>query len=248
VEQLRLMTWNLHGSGRPRLDAVTDLVQAHEPDIVVFQEVRKAQARRIAALLGWRGPEWAFKHNPLRPLWWRAEGLAVLARYRLAPHPPVVLTPGVSRRSYRRRVVLATEVVLSDDRRLLVLDVHLASDEDDDDVRQQQVDHIASILPDSPPALIAGDLNAPPGAGPVERLVAAGFVDGWAVANPDRPKAHGFTSPANAPRERIDYVLARELTVTDATVVADLGPAMAGLSDHRPLLVTVTWGGDSVGP
>jgi len=233
------MTWNLHGIARPRLDAVADLIREHDPDVISLQEARKAQARRVAALLGWRGPEWALKHNAFWPLWWCAEGLAILCRFRLAPHAPVVLTPGVSRRSYRRRIVLAAEVLLPDDRRVLVVDAHLASDAGDDDVRAEQADHVAAILPGSPPAVIAGDLNSHPGDPAIQRLLEAGFVDGWSIANPEQPAAHGFTSPANAPRQRIDYVLARGLTVVRAQVVDDLGPAMSGLSDHRPVLATM---------
>ena len=241
MDDIRVMTWNLHGSARPRLDAVADLIREHDPDVIALQEVRKAQARRVAALLGWRGPEWAFKHNAARPLWWRAEGLALMSRHRLAPHPPVVLTPGVSRRSYRRRILLAAELVLpdGDERRLLVVDVHLASDADDDEIRSEQAEHLTAVLPASPPVVVAGDLNSHPDSEAVERLLAAGLVDCWAAANPDLPAARGFTSPANAPRQRIDYVLARDLPVVRVMVVDDLGPAMSGLSDHRPVLVTV---------
>jgi len=57
MDDIRVMTWNLHGSARPRLDAVADLIREHDPDVIALQEVRKAQARRVAALLGWRGPE-----------------------------------------------------------------------------------------------------------------------------------------------------------------------------------------------
>ena len=77
MARLRVITWNVHGSARPRIDAVADLLRAHEPDVVALQEVRSGQARRISALLGWPRPAWAFKHNGYWPLWWRAEGLAV---------------------------------------------------------------------------------------------------------------------------------------------------------------------------
>ena len=84
MARLRVITWNVHGSARPRIDAVAELLRAHEPDVVALQEVRSGQARRISALLGWRRPAWAFKHNGYWPLWWRGEGLAVLSHHRLA--------------------------------------------------------------------------------------------------------------------------------------------------------------------
>ncbi|HEX6787029.1 MAG TPA: endonuclease/exonuclease/phosphatase family protein, partial [Acidimicrobiales bacterium] len=67
---LRIMSWNLRGAAKPRLDAVVEIVQAHGPDLVALQEVRRGQARRIAGLLGWRRPAWALKHNPYWPAWW----------------------------------------------------------------------------------------------------------------------------------------------------------------------------------
>ena len=133
VVRLRVISWNLHGAAKPRLDAVVDLLQVHEPDVVVLQEVRRNQARRLSGLLRWRRPAWALKHNAYWPLWWRGEGLAVLSRHRLAILPTVVLTPGISRRTFRRRILLPVEVVLEDDQRVLVIDAHLSSEDDDED-------------------------------------------------------------------------------------------------------------------
>ena len=47
-------------------------------DAVAVQEIRRRQARRLADRLGWHH-EWVFKHNGYWPLWWRAEGLAILS-------------------------------------------------------------------------------------------------------------------------------------------------------------------------
>ena len=83
---------------------------------------------------------------------------------------------------------------------------------------------------------MAGDLNADPDRAPVRSLVDAGLVDAWAAAG----TGPGHTIPANAPRRRIDYVLAGPgVTVVEAAVLDDLGPAMAGLSDHRPVLAVL---------
>ena len=104
MTRLRVISWNLHGAAKPRLDAVADLLRAHQPDVVVLQEVHRNQARRIAGLLEWPRPAWALKHNAYWPLWWRGEGLGVLSRHRLAVLPTVVLTPEYNRRTYRRRM------------------------------------------------------------------------------------------------------------------------------------------------
>jgi endonuclease/exonuclease/phosphatase family metal-dependent hydrolase len=236
MARLRLITWNLHGSAKPRIDAVVELLEAHQPDVLALQEVRSGQARRIAGLLRWRKPAWSLKHNPWWPLWWRAEGLAVISRHRLAVHPTVVLTPGISKRNYERRILVPAEVVVEDEDRVLLIDAHLSSGAVDDARRLAQAEHLLRLLPEAPPVVVAGDLNADPPSAPIRTLVAAGFVDGWEAAG----TGPGHTIPANAPRRRIDYVMAGPgVTVVEAAVLDDLGPAMAGLSDHRPVLTVL---------
>ena len=84
--------------------------------------------------------------------------------------------------------------------------------------------------------IVAGDLNANPDRLPIRTLVDAGLVDAWEAAG----TGPGPTIPANAPRRRIDYVLAGPgVAVVEAAVLDDLGPAMAGLSDHRPVLAVL---------
>jgi endonuclease/exonuclease/phosphatase family metal-dependent hydrolase len=235
VAGLRVMSWNLRGAAKPRLDSVVEIVQAHEPDVLALQEVRRGQARRIAGLLGWRRPAWALKHNPYWPAWWLAEGLAVLSHHRLAVHPPVVLTPEIDRRTFRRRILLPAEVLLDGDQRVLVIDAHLSSG-DDDELRVRQAHHVLSILPDSLPTVLVGDLNATPRAGSITTLIGGGLLDAWPAAAPAGQP--GFTYPANAPRRRIDYVMVSAgLGIAEVSVPDDLGAAMGGLSDHRPLLV-----------
>ena len=232
---LRVMSWNLRGAAKPRLDSVVEIVQAHEPDVLALQEVRRGQARRIAGLLGWRRPAWALKHNSYWPAWWLAEGLALLSHHRLAVHPPVDLTPEINRRTFRRRILLPAEVLLDDDQRVLVIDAHLSSG-DDDELRVRQAHHVLSILPDSLPVVLVGDLNATPRAGSINALIGGGLLDAWpAAASAGEP---GFSYPAHAPRRRIDYVMASGgVAIAEVSVPADLGAAMSGLSDHRPLLV-----------
>lgn len=239
MARLRVITWNVHGSARPRIDAVADLLRAHEPDVVALQEVRSGQARRISALLGWPRPAWAFKHNGYWPLWWRAEGLAVLSHHRLALHPAVSLTPGISRRSYRRRILLPVELLVSaeeEEPRVLLVDAHLSSGAADEDRRTEQARRVAALLPDAMPVILAGDLNATPSQPSIAVLLESGLEDAWTLAG----TGDGATIPANAPRRRIDYVMVRGgLGVTAAAVVDDLGAAMSGLSDHRPVEVTL---------
>jgi endonuclease/exonuclease/phosphatase family metal-dependent hydrolase len=232
MADLRVMTWNIKGSASPRLDAVTDLIRAHHPDVVSMQEVRHHQATRIAGLLGWPRPVWAFKHNPWWPLWWLAEGMAVLSASPVARFPPVLLTPGESRRSHRRRLLLPVELSL-DGRAVLLFDVHLSSGPELHATRVEQVATLVGMLPEEVPVIVAGDVNDDPDSPVLSAFSTAGFVDSWASAGGGRP---GGTIPANAPTRRIDFILARGLAILDAYVPDDLGAAMSGLSDHRPLV------------
>jgi endonuclease/exonuclease/phosphatase family metal-dependent hydrolase len=238
VDELRVMAWNIHGSASPRLDAVTDLIRAHEPDVVSLQEVRSHQAARIAGLLGWPRPVWAFKHNPWWPLWWFAEGMAVLSPLPLAAFDPILLTPGVSRRSHLRRVLVTVELTLSA-QPVLLFDVHFSSGTEFRETRVEQATRLLSLLPEAVPAIIAGDVNDVPDSPVVQTLLAAGFIDTWAVAGAGRP---GETIPAGEPRRRIDYVLTQGFAALDAYVPDDLGPAMSGLSDHRPVVAALRLG------
>jgi endonuclease/exonuclease/phosphatase family metal-dependent hydrolase len=235
VTDVRVMAWNVHGSASPRLDALTDLIRAYAPDVVALQEVRKHQASRIAGLLGWPRPVWVLKHNPYWPLWWMAEGMAVLASSPIAAFDPVLLTPGVSRRSHRRRVLVPVELSL-DGRPVLLFDVHFSSGPELRPTRTEQGGVLLGMLPPDVPVVVAGDLNDTPDSPLLTRIVDAGFVDAWVVAGGGGP---GNTIPANEPRRRIDYVLARGLAVLDADVPDDLGPAMSGLSDHRPVVAAL---------
>ena len=231
------MSWNLRGAAKPRLDSVVEIVQAHEPDVLALQEVRRGQARRIAGLLGWRRPAWALKHNPYWPAWWLAEGLALLSHHRLAVHPPVVLTPEINRRTFRRRILLPAEVLLEDDQRVLVIDAHLSSGDDDELRRAAGRTTSLSILPDSLPTVFVGDLNATPRAGRSTTLIGGGLLDAWPAAAASGRAGLHVPGQRPAPPDRLRDGQRRRRAVAEVSVPDDLGAAMSGLSDHRPLLV-----------
>ncbi len=228
----RILTWNAHGSARPSLHALADVLLSGDVDAVALQEVRKSQARRIADILGWRH-HWVFKHNPWTPLlWWRAEGMAVLSKWPLDEVWRACLTPGVRRTSFRRRVVIAATVHRDDNGHgtLRLFDTHLATDSVD--LRIAQARTITTKILEERPALVvvAGDLNA---AGDVELL--REFGPAGLVSVSDAP-----TSPAHAPRERIDDVLVPADAAVVETWTPDGGEPWTELSDHLPTLVAFT--------
>ncbi|MGZ4763108.1 MAG: endonuclease/exonuclease/phosphatase family protein, partial [Ilumatobacteraceae bacterium] len=44
----RVLTWNIHGAGRPNLDVISEIIAGYAPDVVALQEVQHRQARRLA--------------------------------------------------------------------------------------------------------------------------------------------------------------------------------------------------------
>ena len=76
-----VMTWNIHGSAKPSIDALAAAIAVEAPDIVVVQEIRKKQAATLAGAISMRYT-WALKHHPYTQfVWWRSEGMAILTRH-----------------------------------------------------------------------------------------------------------------------------------------------------------------------
>lgn len=103
-------------------------------------------------------------------------------------------------------------------------------------VRRTQVDDMLEIV-DGDPALLVGDLNAPPDAPELGPLWEA-FDDSWDA----RGAEPGYTYPATDPTKRIDYVLTSPTVETNSVDVPNT-PA----SDHRPVVADLSLPGSAVG-
>jgi endonuclease/exonuclease/phosphatase family metal-dependent hydrolase len=224
----RIVTWNLHGSALPDLAAIAAVLAEFDPDVVLAQELRRTQARRIATTLGW-SHHWARKHSPYTPLlWWRAEGLAVFSRHPITDPRRRSLTPGVSSWTYRHRIALAA-TVHRDGVALRVHDLHLASGRAVDERIEQARRAVDGILGEAASLVVAGgDLNAPGEAEVIREFHRAGLRD----------PGGGPTNPAIAPRQRLDYVLVPETSRVVEQSQATGGARWASLSDHVPVAVT----------
>jgi exonuclease III len=78
-----VLTWNVHGSQRPDIDALAEVIRAEAPDVVAIQEIRRRQAAALAAALPMRYA-WSLKHRPYtRAMWWRSEGMALMTPHLL---------------------------------------------------------------------------------------------------------------------------------------------------------------------
>ncbi len=234
---ITVATWNVHGSARPDLDAVTQRLRAMAADVVALQEVQHRQATAIARALSWTTAHWSFKHFPVvKP----PEGLAVLSPHPLEWARTVVLSRWVPLWSHRRRIAQLVRLRVGEDV-VGLANVHLASGSPDD--RLAQARRLLGALPRG--TLVAGDLNTRPGSEVLGAFFAAGLRDAWATLHPGVAEADGAThwrptDPDDRPSRRIDYVLvpARDHVLAAAVPTAadsDLA-AYRHLSDHLPVV------------
>lgn len=224
----RVMTWNLLGSHDPDLGEIAAVLREHEPDVVALQEVRRSQARRLARRLGWHHV-WTRKHYPYSPLvWWRAEGLAIVAPWALSGRMRTTITPEASTWTYRHRVLLAATVARRDGS-LRVYDTHLSGEDADRRITQARrvADHIRAST--APLRVLAGDFNT------IENSETEVLREFRAVGLVDHGGEH--TNPANAPYQRIDYVLVPSSARWLETVTPDGDQMWRRLSDHLPVVV-----------
>lgn len=103
----------------------------------------------------------------------------------------------------------------------------------DPSVRQLQVADTLRILDQDhgEQQILMGDLNAGPDA-PELAPLRARLTDAWSTAHPGEP---GLTYPAEAPAQRIDYVL-----VSPGTGVTAVRVPVTDASDHLPVVADLT--------
>jgi endonuclease/exonuclease/phosphatase family metal-dependent hydrolase len=217
-------TWNLRGTERPPLDRVADHLASTSSDVVVLQEVQRAQADDLAGRLAMTHT-WARKHYPRTPLLaGQAEGLAILTPHALREPGSRELTKASSW-SWRRRIVQWALVERADHSAYRVVNLHL-SPHDEHDRRVEEAERIREwFVPDAgAPLVLAGDVNDD-GGGVVAALQGVEHV----AAPP--------TCPPERPTTRLDRVLLPAAATGVTVDVPAGGPAWAELSDHLPLTV-----------
>jgi endonuclease/exonuclease/phosphatase family metal-dependent hydrolase len=233
---ITIVSWNIHGSAGPDLDAIGQRLRAFGADVVALQEVRRSQARALAERLGWVTKHWSFKHWPL---WNPAEGLAVLSPHPLIEARTVTLSSGEPPWSYRRRIAQLCVLGLGE-HGLRLANCHLASE--NADARFEQAQRLTGVL--EPRSFVVGDLNAQPARRVLRLLLQAGLRDAWAELHPNANAAEGATSwrrqdPDDRPSNRIDYILVpvgyRVIAATVPSAADSDLSAYRRLSDHLPV-------------
>lgn len=228
--ELRVLTWNIHhGEGTDgNLDfaRLGRVIRDERPDVVALQEVDvrtervkgRDTVRELERLTGMRGI-----FGASMPFQGGGYGNAVLVNGSVLGSRvfPIGASEGMEPRSllmvemrpYRCALDLAFFVTHFDHK----------SEED------RMAGAGLANLPVSLPAILAGDLNAPP-----DDLVIGTMMQQWTSAT---PKPGHLTIPAGAPERQIDYVLyrpAKRWSVVSTKVVDE-----AVASDHRPLLAVL---------
>lgn len=227
-----VMTWNLHGSAKPTIDAVAAAVAVEAPDIVVVQEIRKSQAAALARATSMRYT-WALKHRPYTVLlWWRSEGMAIFTPHLLDASGHTEISGGHSKRTWRRRIAMWALVGRADRSAVRIYNLHL-SPHDDAPSRRAEAVRVSEIVAEHGtelPAIVAGDFND------AEDATIIFALPGLEHEMP------AYTNPSEEPSQLLDHVLlpadARQVSVT----VPAGGPQWAAISDHLPVTVRFTLG------
>jgi endonuclease/exonuclease/phosphatase family metal-dependent hydrolase len=206
-QTLTVLQWNVYHGGRgtdQRVDPARQVnwIAAKHPDVVSLNEVTGEQAedyrQRLEAATG---QAWYSYHVRAQ-----ADGIG---NQILSWHPLLTTTPYHMRTNgeYSRAVTEASIEIAGTI--VNVFSTHL--DNSDADIRRAQTHELISFVNGFPgPAVIAGDLNAPPSAPELQPLFAHA-ADAWlealaanrATAYPDNPAG----PDTRTRRHRIDYVL-----------------------------------------
>jgi endonuclease/exonuclease/phosphatase family metal-dependent hydrolase len=234
MPRIRLLSYNLR-SLRGDRNALVRIIRGLRPDIACLQEVPRFFGRRekIGGLARRCDLDVAAGR--------RAAGLAILTgpavrvlhrEYRLLTRVP---------RLHRRGVALA--VVEIDGARLVAASTHLDLR---DGPRLAHAGQVLSVvgrlrLAYDAPAVLAGDINEPPG-GAAWTLLARPFPDAHAIA----PAGDAATFSAADPRWRIDGVFTDpKIRVLGCGVPVEPGRTgdYALATDHRPVLAELEFAG-----
>jgi endonuclease/exonuclease/phosphatase family metal-dependent hydrolase len=167
--RLRVLTYNIHRAigvdRRFRPERIVRILEAHDPDVIMLQEVDDAAprsremnlGRELAAALGYE--HYAIGHNvTLRK---GRYGNATLSRWPILRERNIDLTIGVRKRRGCQHTLIAVEVQAGKLRRLEVFNLHLglsARERERQMVVLMRAREFAS-LPFDVPALVAGDFN-----------------------------------------------------------------------------------------
>lgn len=221
----RVATYNVHygfdGAWRYDPEAIARALEASAADVIVLQEVPAGMPAAYGTDLAfWLGRRLRMQ-SVFAPTINGLLGDAFLTRLPVIAFDSELLPPDTSdRKQIGRLTVRAGESSVT------VFGTHLSIDGHE---RRVQIAAVLSLVAQTAPAVLAGDLNDTPGSLVFNRLMDRDFRSVFDVLG----KPHPPTVPALRPRDPIDHIFVRQLHVEAAEVL----PATA--SDHRPVMATL---------
>ncbi len=225
-----MLTWNVHGSQRPDVEAIAAAIRAEAPDVVAIQEIRKRQAAALATALQMRY-SWSLKHEPYTKLmWWRSEGMAIMTPHLLDAVGHTEISDEQPMRSWRRRIAQWGLVGRPDRSMLMIYNLHLSPHDDDDSRRAEavRVRYLVADIGDDPPPVVAGDFNDAGDPSIIEALPGIEHV------------AAPMSNPSAAPTQALDHVLLPAHANNVEVSAPDGSEQWAAISDHLPVTVRFT--------
>ena len=246
---VRVLVFNIHAGkdagGKPNLEGVADLVRTTDADIVLLQEVdrgtgrsgKEDQLQRLADMLNEGGRKtYSSAFGKSLDFDGGEYGIAALVRgtitntrtEALPVQPPQERSGG----SHEPRAAL---IVTAATRRgpITILNTHLDASAGEHYRLQEsaRIVELTRAINTGESVIAGGDFNAEPGSQTHQQLLFAGLRDVWLPCG----TGEGYTYPADKPVKRIDYLfLGGGLRCRSAQVIE------SRVSDHRPLLVSIT--------
>jgi endonuclease/exonuclease/phosphatase family metal-dependent hydrolase len=221
--ELRVMTYNVR-SLRDDAEAVGAIVRSCAPDVLLVQEAPRFLRWRSkrAALARQCGLVVATAERP--------GGLCIMTSLRMdVVTTSFTLLPKEPRR-HQRAITSAT--LRSGGKQWRVMSTHFSTDAAER-ARHLPGIHAALDAATDAPTVVGVDANEDP-TGAVFRDLTGRLQDSFAVAG----TGDGLTSPASAPRRRLDAILVDATLTVVSCDVAD-GPEVAAASDHRPVVAVL---------
>ncbi len=228
---VRVMTYNLHNGFDPRghlgMEAIAQVIEAQQPDIVALQEVSRGWAMNGSLdMVAWLSRRLGMPtiYDPTAdPIW----GNALLSRFPIADSELVSLPTDDL---LLKRGFIWARIDAGGGQTLDVIATHLHHPPTGSPIRVLEVETILDYWQGNGRTLIMGDLNAEPNAPEIQQLRQAGFTQALDLA----AVQPGFTYPATDPTQRIDYIwLTPDLTASQVIIPPD--PA----SDHLGIAATI---------
>lgn len=228
---VRIMSYNLHSGfsaqGGLALDALAQVIEKANPDIVALQEVSRGwlvngRTDMLSFLSHRLDLPYAF--GPTADPFW---GNAILSRYPILSYENHELPP---RNLFILRGFTSAVIDIGGGERLNLIATHLDHLAADSAIRVTQTEAIVSFWGGQQDTVILGDMNAEPDSPEISQFIQAGLSDSLASKAP----ASVYTFNSANLYQRIDYIwLSPDLKALDSYVIPNKA------SDHRPVIALV---------